>query len=144
MSDPGSHATRGDSLVLRQPRWIRLSAVLATLVFGIITVVLWTTQPGTLLSWCVAGIALIAAVGIASSAIQRVTLTSDSLEVRTLGRRMSYPRATIDRVTQERGSSPALQLSDGSWVRLFELDTRSIRQIRSWINDAPGSTPRAR
>ena len=134
----------GDSLVLRQPRWIRVAAVIAALVFGIAAAVLWKTQPGTLLSWCVAGIAIIGVAGVASSATQRVTLTTDFLEVRTLGGRVSYPRAKIDRVTQERGSSPALQLSDGSWVRLFELDTRSIRQIRSWINETPGSAPSAR
>lgn len=138
MPDFTPHVSPSDPLVFRQPRWIRVSAVLATLLSGITAAVLWQTQPGTLLSWCVTGIAIIGIAGVATSTTQRVTLTSDSLEVRTLARRVSYPRATIERVAQERGSPPALLLSDGKWVRLFELDTRSIRQIRSWINEAPG------
>ena len=136
MRRSGLHDSSDDSLVLRPPRWIGVTAALAAMAFGIVAVMLWTRQPWTLLSWCSVGLVIIGVGGLVSTVVQRVTLTSDRLELRTLGRSVGYPRATIERVVQERGSPPAVLLSGGTWVRLFELDARSIRRIRAWINEA--------
>jgi hypothetical protein len=136
MHRSGPHDSSDDPLVLRSPRWIRVTAVFAAILFGIVAIVLWTMEPRSLLSWCSVGLAIIGVGGVVSTMIQRVTLTPDRLELRTLGRSVGYPRTDIERVVQERGSQPALLLSGGTWVRLFELDTRSVRRIRTWINQA--------
>ena len=136
MRHSGTHRSADDLLVLRPPRWIFVTAVLSAIVFGIVAIVLWTMQPWTLMSWCAVVLAIIGVAGVVSTVIQRVTLTAERLELRTLGRSVGYPRANIERVVQERGSAPAIQLSGGTWVRLFELDARSIRRIRAWINEA--------
>jgi hypothetical protein len=81
-------------------------------------------------------IGLLAIVGVVDAAVSRIALEADALRVVSLFSQKRYERRKIERVTWEKGSGSALQLTDGSWVKLPDLGRNSqstSNTIRAWL-----------
>lgn len=87
----------------------------------------------------VAGLAvfgLVALVAVVDAAVSRISLEADALRIVSLFSTKRYERHDIERVTWEAGAGAAIQLKDGTWVKLPELGRNSqstTNTVRAWL-----------
>ena len=90
--------------------WVSVGLVLATIVFGLGSVV--------------------------ESLVLRIELTDDAMLVTRLTGRTRYAIADIARISEEKGGPPAIQLRDGRWVKLPSIADNLGNSVRAWLKAA--------
>jgi hypothetical protein len=98
----------------------------------------------SLLSLGLAAFAVLGVGGILETIAQRVELSDEALHItRWWWVRRSYPRASIVRVTHQKGVDPAMQLTGGRWVKLPPVGPHMANSIRSWLRVSEGARDEA-
>lgn len=119
------------------PSFLAYLAVQAAFLAGA-TTVLWRTAGWDWLTMVLAGATLVIGVGGLLEAWRtQVVLSDDALQITTLWASRRIPRAEIRLVRAERGSPPAIQLADGTWVRLPSLGKQLAHAVRGWLEASP-------
>ena len=115
------------------PGWIAFFAALTAL-FALGAYATYQERGWT---WVSVGLALSAVIlglgSIIETLVLRIELTEEALLVRDLRGRRSYARAEIERVTQEKGVPPAIQLRDGRWIKLPSVANNLPNSVRAWL-----------
>jgi hypothetical protein len=90
--------------------------------------------------WLTITLALVTVVigggGLAEAWRTRIDLRDDALVITTLWGIRHIARRDIATVRAERGSPPAVQLTDGSWVRLPSLGKQVARAVGAWLTSS--------
>ena len=79
---------------------------------------------------------LLTLIAVVDMGVSRLSLEADALRVVSLFSRKQYERHNIERVTWEGGAGVAIQLKDGTWVKLPDLARNSqstTNTIRAWL-----------
>jgi hypothetical protein len=119
--------------VFRSPGWVLATVTVATLLPAAGAWFTFRERGLTLLSLGLAAFAVLGVGGIFETIAQRVELSDEALHLTRWWVRRSYPRESIARVAHEKGTDPAMQLTDGRWVKLPPVGAHMANSIRSWL-----------
>lgn len=101
-------------------------------------VLLWRTAGWDWLSVVMAGAAMFIGVGGLAEALRtRVVLERDALELTTLWGTHRIPKSEVRAVRAERRVPPAVQLADGTWIRLPSLGRQLAHAVQAWLEASP-------
>ena len=96
----------------------------------------YTTYRSAGFNWITIGLLIafvIGVVGIVESLLLRIRLTDVEMIVTDLRGTHRYLRNDIDRIEEARGSSPAIKLKDGRWVKLPSIARNLGNSVRAWL-----------
>jgi hypothetical protein len=127
----------------RSPTWVLVTVAVAALVPAIGAWMTFRERGLGLLSVGLAAVAVLGVGGILEAISLRVELSDDALHVTRWWVRRSYPRESIARVTHEKGVDPAMQLTDGRWVKLPSVGVHMANSIRAWLRAKEGALDEA-
>ena len=120
----------------RTTPWLLGAVIVAELLF---VAGAWGSYRGrglNVMTFLAGGLAAFGLLGIVEVLTARIILADDALHVARFWTRRSYRRDAIRRVTYQKGSPVALELSDGQWAKLPALghNTQSVtNSIRAWL-----------
>jgi hypothetical protein len=118
----------------RTPRSTVAAVVVAALLFLAGAIFMLSTR-GLANLWTVAfiGLSVAGILAIIEAAVRRIVLDDESLHVKELWGRRRYARADVVGVEQRKGVPAALQLTDGRWAKLPEVDGHIGNSVRAWV-----------
>jgi hypothetical protein len=114
-------------------RALVLLSVASTVLFAALAFWTYRTDGWTWMSVGASGLILLGVGGIAESLVARIELTDDALIVTNLRGTRRYAVTEIDRIEEARGTTPAVLLKDGRWVRLPAAGSSVGNSIRAWL-----------
>jgi len=123
----------------RAKHWLKLGTLLVAAVASTLFAYSILAKGLALQTWTLGAISAIAVAGLVEALVARVSLEERGIRVFSLHRRYFVPRADIESVTWEAGSTVALRLTSGAWVKLPDLghNTQGIaNSIRAWLQRA--------
>lgn len=122
--------------VFRTTPWLLGAVIVAELLFLAGAWGSYRSRGLSTMTLLAGGLATFGLLGIVEVFTARIILADDALHVARFWMRRSYPRDAIRRVTYQKGSPVALELSDGQWAKLPDLghSTQSVtNSIRAWL-----------
>jgi hypothetical protein len=123
-------------IVLRSALWLKICAGLASLFFLAGFTMMCLLQGFSLTTLFFAGFVILSCASLLEAFSRRIILGQDTLQVANLWSNKDYARSEIRSVTWARSCPVSLQLSDGRWVKLPEVESSSqgvVNTIRAWL-----------
>ena len=121
----------------RTPRATVAAVVVVALLFLAGAIFMLRTR-GIANLWTIAfvGLAIAGILAIIEAVVRRIVLDDESVHVQELWGHRRYARRDIVGVQRLKGVPVALQLSDGRWAKLPEVDGQIENSVRAWLKAA--------
>ena len=127
--------TQSPNSIIRYPPWLIVAVdMMSTL--GLAAAVYFWLNDRRMTAVGLGFFGLLALVAVVDMGVSRISLEADALRVVSLFSTKRYERHDIERVTWEGGSGVAIQMKDGTWVKLPDLGRNSqstTNTIRAWL-----------
>ena len=126
---------RGET-IFRPPRWQLYLFFIVSVGFPIGTYLEYASSGLTWVSMGLAALSIGAIAAVAETLTTKIVLSESELQIRKWFRKTSVERATIKKVTWNKGVGASIQRKDGSWQKIPEVGRNSqslCNSVRAWL-----------